>query len=269
MTHHLHTDFSDGRDSPAVMAEAALSRGWTAVGFSDHAPVEGESWCMPGRRLDEYFAALGALRRACEGRIDILFGLEMDWREGAPLVPDPRLDYWIGSFHIFEDAGRRFAVDGSLDQVREALAAAAGGSGRRFAERYYRGLAAMLRQSAPPVLGHLDLLKKQNGSLGFFDPGAAWYRDLVEEVLQLARHSGCVIEVNTGGMARGYLAEPYPSWDILARVRELDIPIQLNSDCHQYDTIDFAFSAVRERLAGMGFRSQRVRGRQGWNDQGL
>ena len=57
MTHHLHTTFSDGRDSPAAMLAAARALGWTAIGFSDHAPVEGEDWCMKAANLEAYFDA--------------------------------------------------------------------------------------------------------------------------------------------------------------------------------------------------------------------
>jgi histidinol-phosphatase (PHP family) len=251
------------------MLEAALERAWPAVGFSDHAPVEGESWCMPHSRLDDYFATLGDLRRLYADRIEIAIGLELDWRETAALEIDPRLDYWIGSFHFFEQDGRRFAIDGNLDMVKEALAVAASGDGRRFCQRYWQGLGELVERHRPPVIGHLDLLKKQNSFLGLFDPQAAWYRDMVEAVLALAGQSASIIEVNTGGMARGYLNEPYPSWAILRRVRELGLPIQLNSDCHQTQTIDFAYAEVSEGLRDLGFKSQRVFRNGAWRDQAL
>jgi histidinol-phosphatase (PHP family) len=269
MTHHLHTEFSDGRDSPRRMVEAALALGWTVVGISDHAPVEGEDWCMPASRLDEYFSVIGGLKREFAGRIEVLIGLELDWRETGGLAVDPRLEYWIGSFHFFEVDGAKHAIDGSLDMVRTSLALAAGGSGRRFAGRYWRGVTDLVAAHRPPVAGHLDLLKKHNPTLGMFDPAAAWYRDLAEEALEAIRQAGSVVEVNTGGMARGYGTEPYPSWALLERVRELGLPIQLNSDTHQSGTIDFAYAETAERLRGMGFREQRVLSGGSWRDIAL
>ena len=44
---HVHTNFSDGRDTPEEMVRAAIARGMTEIGFSDHSPTWfDESYCI-------------------------------------------------------------------------------------------------------------------------------------------------------------------------------------------------------------------------------
>ena len=69
----------------------------------------------------------------------------------------------------------------------------------------------------------------------------------------MVRESGALLEVNTGGMARGYVSEPYPSWDILRLWRDLGGGVILGSDCHDARLMDFAFADVLARLRAEGF----------------
>ena len=54
-------------------------------------------------------------------------------------------------------------------------------------------------------------------------------------------------------MARGYVNEPYPSWDILRAWRDLGGGVILGSDCHDARLMDFAFDDVLARLRAEGF----------------
>ena len=54
-------------------------------------------------------------------------------------------------------------------------------------------------------------------------------------------------------MARGYVSEPYPSWDILRAWRDLGGGVILGSDCHDARLMDFAFADVLARLRAEGF----------------
>ena len=78
-----------------------------------------------------------------------------------------------------------------------------------------------------------------------------------------------IIEVNTGGMARGYMENPYPSWWILEEIKMAGIPIVLNSDVHDPAQVDFAYTATRNKLLEIGFRKQRVLWGGVWQDDPL
>lgn len=66
------------------------------------------------------------------------------------------------------------------------------------------------------------------------------------------------MEINTGGISRGYTAEMYPSEWILKLIREMDIPVVLNSDAHHPDWIDSYYSEALKILKRLGFSHQRV-----------
>ena len=44
--YHMHTNFSDGRDTHEDMLASALVRGVSEIGFSDHISVKPVNWSM-------------------------------------------------------------------------------------------------------------------------------------------------------------------------------------------------------------------------------
>ena len=52
-----------------------------------------------------------------------------------------------------------------------------------------------------------------------------WYKkELLATGKEIAK-AGVVVEINTGGMARGAINTPYPSLDFLSLLRKYDVPI--------------------------------------------
>lgn len=90
---HNHTYYSyDGSESPAAIADNAVSCGISVLGFCDHQFTDGFN-------LDKYIAELRALKEQFRGRCSIKIGLEI----GTRPKPDnflaknasPRLDYCL------------------------------------------------------------------------------------------------------------------------------------------------------------------------------
>ncbi|MBR1659994.1 MAG: PHP domain-containing protein, partial [Oscillospiraceae bacterium] len=51
---HVHSSFSDGKNSPEEIVEAALARGMTRLGISDHSYTSFDlPPCVPKERLAE------------------------------------------------------------------------------------------------------------------------------------------------------------------------------------------------------------------------
>lgn len=140
------------------------------------------------------------------------------------------------------------------------------GKMRALIEKYYRLLAEMLWERPPSILGHLDVLKKNNTGSRFFNENESWYRKAVEEVLDAVAQQQVIVEVNTGGIARGYTDEMYPSDWILARMRERDIPVVLNSDAHRPDMIDAYYPQAAEKLKAVGYTRQKILLDNIWQD---
>jgi histidinol-phosphatase (PHP family) len=184
-------------------------------------------------------------------------GLEVDYIPGLIGPADPAFssfDYTIGSVH-FVGRGREglpWAMDDSPESFERGLVELFGGDIRALARAYYGTLRDMLQNSRPSMVGHFDLVKKYNRGAKYFDERASWYRALVDESLVAVARSGCILELNTGGMARLWTEEPYPSLWALARCRELGIRLTINSDCHRAADLDHGFAFAADALLGSG-----------------
>jgi histidinol-phosphatase (PHP family) len=93
---------------------------------------------------------------------------------------------------------------------------------------------------------------------GLWDEEANWYQNEVLQTLEEIRHQRAIIEVNTRGIYKKLSNEPYPSIWILEHIREMQIPIQLNSDAHVPSEITRNFSEVAALLKNIGFRHLKV-----------
>ena len=116
----------------------------------------------------------------------------------------------------------------------------------------------MLHTQKPDIIGHLDLVKKFNKDFKYFDESAEWYKNKVEYVLDEIAKSEAIVEINTGGMSRGWTQTPYPSFFILERILAKNIPITISSDAHETKNIDFYFDESLEIIRKIGFKSVKI-----------
>ena len=251
---HTHTDFSDGRDTPRSQVERALALGFRALGFSDHAAQDVDAFTgMPKEREADYQGAVRALAEEYAGRIRVHLGVELDSEFG--IAEKKNYDYILLSCHYVRKGNVRALVDcrPRRDRVFAVRDEAYGGNGEAMAADYFLRLGARALEERPAILGHFDIVKYFNGDGSLYDADSPVVRRAWREALAMARESGALLEVNTGGMARGYVNEPYPSWDILRAWRDLGGGVILGSDCHDARLLDFAFDDVLARLRAEGF----------------
>jgi histidinol-phosphatase (PHP family) len=274
--YHTHSDFCDGLGSIDDYCARARLLGFSSLGFSSHAPFPIETdWHMEAGRIGEYRSLVAAAKKAHEGSLEVYLGIEADYLAGMAAPDDGRissfgLDYVIGSVHYLRSPrGRLFTIDEQADAVGAILASDYEGNGRALAEAYFDALDSMLEKSRFDILGHIDLLKKNNPLLRFFDEDSAWYRERVRGSLELAKRNGCIVEVNTGGMARGKITVPYPDDRILRDMHASGIPVTLNADAHRPEHLDFAFRETLELMRSSGYRTtmQLVGGR--WKEMAI
>lgn len=268
-TVHTHTTLCDGQHTPAKMAAAALRQGFCTLGFSGHSPVPGQDWCMPAARLPIYRAEIAQLRQKYDGRLNILCGIEWDARSfdflrparpgAAPLLapeygPDG-WDYWIGSVHLLPAPGEADAGLYSVDWGPD-LAALLGryqGDGLALAAAYYREMARMAAQK-PTILGHFDLVRKLNAENRYFDEESPAYRSAALEALAAADPAVSLLEINTGGMARGYRAEPYPAQFLLRAWKARGGRVTITADAHTANALRYAYTAAAAWASAAGYR---------------
>ena len=88
-----------------------------------------------------------------------------------------------------------------------------------------------------------------------FDLQADWYQKPFNDCLHLIAEKGLMVEVNTKNLVKKQ--EVYPHTDYLHRLRELDIPVMVNSDCHYPDLVNDGRAEAFELLKKAGFKSTR------------
>jgi histidinol-phosphatase (PHP family) len=257
------------------MAAAALAGGFQVLGFSSHAPLgrgiyDGN---MKIERLGEYVAEVRAVGRELAGEgLEVLLGMEVDWLRGAMSPRDSLfdgLDFKIGSVHIVDLGRGPFAVDDARDKLDARIAADAGGDAGRVWKAYYDELCDLIEAGGFDILGHLDLVTKNNRGGRLFDPEDGKYRAAALEATRLLAGSGIVAEVNYGAMARSGAPAPYPAPFILRELRELGVPIVLSADAHAPEQLSANREAAREAARVAGYRSVALLSKGKWTEVGI
>jgi histidinol-phosphatase (PHP family) len=282
---HTHTVFCDGSDDVETFCQRAWEKGFCSLGFSAHAPVGKKTglksdWNLPEDRLEAYLDAVREARRRWEGKLPIYLGLEVDYIGGlmGPADKDYRdLDYVIGSVHyLIPPRGEPFTVDGSREELERGLREGFGGDGEALMLAYWDAEASMITAGGFDILGHADLIKKNNAPHRFFDPTGPGYRRRTEEIAALAgkAQSGFVVEVNTGGMNRGKVSETYPSLPMLAAFREHRVPAIVTADAHAAKDLDGHYSEALEVMRNAGYTAQvffegKKAGRPQWRQEAV
>ena len=261
--YHTHSAYCDGKGNLNEIAEEAVRRGLKALGFSSHAPLPMDrDWTMSEVRLPEYLAELKRLKKEWKGKLEIYTGLEIDYIPGSQSPADDRwrhlgLDYAIGSVHstVGLDVNPEYrCVDASRDEFIRLADDFHGGSVEVLCESYYTRIAELAREEGFYILGHFDLIKKFNSDGSLFSEDAPWYRRMALTALDTIVSNGRVLEINSGGISRGYLNVPYPSAWILSEARRRNIPIVISSDSHCKEHVDFHFDESLTFLKETGYR---------------
>ncbi len=256
--YHTHCCFCDGKGKPEEYVEQAIKEGFSSLGFSCHGPTPFVTdWTMSEAVTEEYFLAISCLKEKYKDNIQIYKGMELDYFSGDSRNIFNRydLDYTIGSVHYIKAWSNEdyLGVDDSYENFERALIDYANSDIKKFAVRYYETVLEMLQKESFDILGHLDLVKKNNSGNRFFSENEKWYIELVKSALEKISSYNVLVEVNTGGISRGYTEETYPSAWIIRECKKYDIPLVLNSDAHVPENINFYFEEARRIIRSAGY----------------
>lgn len=272
---HTHTVYCDGKATTEEMVIAAINCNMQSIGISTHGPTPFVSdWNISLDKVESYIWEINRLKEKYEGVIEIYLGMELDYIPGAGFDSNSialmdRLDYYIGSVHYlgyFKD-GTMWTVDYDKDGLIRGINEGFGGDSRLAVETYYSLISDMAKRYEPPIIGHLDLFKKNNGSGIFFDEQSEWYHSAVLNALDVIAHAGSIVEINTGGIARGFRQDQYPSTWILEEIRDRGIPVIIDSDAHTPDSIACKFDEMYNLVSELGFNKLSYMTKDGWRQQ--
>ncbi len=259
--YHCHCTFCDGHNTAEGMVQEAIKRGFSILGFSSHSLYPfASSWHIPLQNFDAYCGEIRRLAQVYAEKLTVLCGFEADYVRNLS-VPDKEAyrrfapDYLIGSVHYITGDGGSFEADGSEESVRRGIELFFAGNAQRAVQTYFTLEREMLQSSKFDIIGHPDLIRKQNCKVRekLFDEGADWYREELFATAKAIASAGVCVEINTGGMARGYLDGPYPSPDFLHILHEMGVPVTINSDAHRCEHLDYAFDEAIEYIKAAGY----------------
>lgn len=250
----------------------ALAKGMRKFGFSSHAPLPFHtSWNMNLDDFPCYKKEFYRLKEKYAGQIELFLGLEVDYIEGVfdantDLYDLSDIEYKIGSVHYLDPLpeGGFFSIDGKFSDFKKRLDVVYNGDIRQAAERYFEFSSNMVRKGGFEIVGHMDKISQNGMNCSGFNVKEKWYSRLVTDYLELIKAHGLMIEINTKSYIR--LGITYPDIQFFPIIKELDIPVMVNSDSHHPDKITDGFDEVFKMLKKAGINSVMELSENGWNE---
>lgn len=272
--YHTHSTFCDGKNSLQEIAKFAYENGVNYLGFSSHSAYPATTGCeMHPEKFSQYREDIFQLKSQYKDKMEILFGFEADYL--PPLsFPDYSYyqnhnpDYLIGSVHFVwnHDAieNGTMTVDDETSKVQEGLERVFAGDKKKMVQTYFAHQREMLKSCDFDIIGHIDLVRKRNKPLNLFSEDDSWYKkELLATAKEIAK-AGVVVEINTGGMARGATTSPYPSVDFLKILKKLDVPIVFSSDAHSFENLLYGFDVATNHAKLAGYSERQYLTLDGW-----
>lgn len=238
--YHMHTTFSDGKDTYPAYLEVARRKDLAEIGFTDHITMAPVDWCV--KEID-YPVMKENLKSLCNDfseDVQVRFGIEVDYfpgkeKELRELIAYFPADYVIGSVHFI--GNWNFDTDQSF-------------YGKWSNDELYKMYFELIQQAAKSglfdVIGHIDLIKK------FRCWPESDQTPLYEQTLKVIKEADVVIELNTSGLDRPCM-DFFPNKKILEIASRYGIPITLGSDAHHPEQVARHFEKAIELMKELGY----------------
>ncbi len=192
-TFHVHSTWSDGKNTLAEMVAAAEAEGFQFVGLSDHSKTASYAGGLTEARVDQQHAEIESLTPRMQG-IRMFRGTECD------ILPDGTMDYDARTLAKFD-----FVIASVHSRFRM--------SQEEMTERMVRAL----RNPFVTFLGHLTgrlLLRRKGYAIDF------------DRIFDVAAEEGVIIEIN----ANPRRAEL--DWRLIRRAVDRGVTFSINPDAH-------------------------------------
>ncbi len=235
---HIHTTFSDGKNTPEEVVREAIKKGIECIGFSDHSyTFFDDSYCVSQENTPVYKDEIERLKSKYADKIKIYCGIEQDYYSAESTGG---YDYVIGSVHYVKAGQEYIPVDESTEALKRAVEKYFNGDYIKFAEEYFKTVAKVAEKTNADIIGHFDLVSKFNES-GLFDENDKRYISAWKNAADRLLLHKKPFEVNTGAISRGYKTFPYPAEDMIEYIKQNGGELILSSDAHFAQNICYQF----------------------------
>ncbi|MDQ6952866.1 MAG: histidinol-phosphatase HisJ [Mariprofundaceae bacterium] len=246
--YHMHTPrCNHAVGNVRAYAQAAVARGFTEIGMSDHSPMPDgfdAAWRMDASELPDYLQEVETIRDEMESDVIIRVGLEADFHPGTEAAVQSMIDaytwdYVIGSVHFIGDWG--FDNPDEIHRwdnmdVEDAYVA------------YFDLVARSAATCMFDIIGHPDLIKK----FGQRAPVRSQRVDQAESnMLDAVKEAGMVLEISSAGL-RKPVQEIYPHERMVEKAVKRRISFAFGSDAHAPEEVGHGMEACLDMLSRYG-----------------
>jgi len=264
---HTHTTYCDGESSVEEMIKAAIQRGGASIGFSEHSYVPfDEEYSMSLEDIPSYINEVNVLKEQYNDTIEVFLGFEMDYFTDK--APDG-LEFIIGTAHHVEKDGQFITVDGWAEHLAKMNEKHFGGDYYLMAESYYAIMAKVVEKTKADIVGHFDLIAKNNDNGSMFDEMHPRYIKAALDAMDQVLASCKIFEVNTGAMFRRGISTPYPSEYLLKELQKRGGEVILSSDSHTAESLYYKYDEMVELVKSCGFKYIKRLTKDGFIDEKL
>ncbi len=236
---HIHSVYSDGKNTIEEIVLQAIENGFDMIGISDHSYTDfDESYCIKIDAVDEYLEEINFLKNKYKDKIRIYAGIEQDFYSDNNTH---HFDYKIGSVHYLKVNDTYISVDESKKILLNDVEKHFNGDIYAYIEQYFETVSKIIEKTNADIIGHLDLISKFNEDGVLFDINNPRYVSAYKTACDKLLVKNKLFEINTGAISRGYRSSPYPSNDIYEYLKSNGARFILSSDSHSVDTIGYLF----------------------------
>ncbi len=276
-THGIHAGTEQDRvkhgiDKLEKVVDKAIEANHPSITFIIHSPrltnfryiAERETnvkFIRGNRSYLNYPKRIADLRKRYEGKINIKYGVELEWM-GADLGLQWRrskifqaedADYVIGSVHF---APEGLPYDGTKEEALELLKIR--GSLEAYWDGYFNEVIQMIECFGDmiQIIGHIDLPKlnvDMPEALLNFETSSHPLANKFRTLLELIADRNLSLDVNMAGKFKG--VGVYPIQSILRRANELQIPVCLGTDLHHVRYYGLNFKESLEYIQEAGYEN--------------
>lgn len=269
---HSHCSFCDGRAPMEDFVKAAIAGGFTAYGVSSHAPLPFETkWTLKEEKVPAYLEEIRRLKEKYAGRIELYAGMEIDYlNEGqnpaTPFFQQLPLDYRIGSVHlIYTPEGKIIDTDTNPENFKQILEVHFQGDLRTMVTCYLEASVRMVEKGGFDIVGHADKISYNAGLCDSSVSNQEWYKQKLMDYFALIAEKGMVMEINTKAfLKKGCF---FPNKKYFRLLKDLHIPVQVNSDAHFPELIGAGREEALDLLKEAGIQTVRVLKEGLWKDE--
>ena len=237
---HNHTSLCNhASGSMEEYVQKAIEKKIDIFGFSDHAPMNFDTYRMRFDEMPLYEQEVLRLREKYAKEISILLAYEVDFLEGfidSRVLARP-VDYLIGSVHYLGQWGFDNPQYIGEYQNRDI---------DTIWKDYFDAIEAMAKSHLFDVVGHIDLMKVFN-----YLPKTD-IRLLAIDAIKAIKQANMAVEINAAGL-RKPVKQAYPSESIMEMLSEYDIPITFGSDAHELSQIGFERKTIHALAKKYGY----------------